>query len=450
MALFGTAGIRGDTASQVTPELALQVGYAAGIEADGGEFVVARDGRQTGPALMAAMTSGLMSAGARVLTAGQLPTPALAYASSRRRGVMITASHNRPSDNGVKLFRDGVEYKRDSEERIEALVETHEAPVSWQEWGRAERVNPLGQYRTAVGEYAKEIGNGGGNVSVVVDCGNGLASQATPTVLSDLCARVVSLNAAVDGHFPSRQSKPTPESLVDLRTFVADGAFTFGIGHDGDADRTVIVDETGDIVHEDTIVAILAEHYVQTTDVRDPVVVTTPNASTRIDERVLDAGGRTERVRLGALHEGIAAVRATGGTVVFAAEPWKHIHPAFGGWIDGVVSAAVLTRLIATAGGIDPLREPITERPYRKLSFDCPDEHKQPTMDRIAHTLPETYPDADIVSEHGIRANMPDGSWILIRPSGTEPYIRLYAEGANVDTLVEITEEIIADAVRDA
>src|SRR5699024_6814680 len=168
--------------------------------------------------------------------------------------------------------------------------------------------------------------------------------------------------------------KPTPETLGDLQEFLADDDADLGIAHDGDADRIVVLDGQGDIVHEDTIVAMLAEHYVRESDAEDPVVVTTPNASSRIDERVAAAGGRVERVRLGALHEGIAAARAASeARVVFAAEPWKHIHLGFGPWIDGVASAAVLARLIADSG-LDALREPITELPYRKASVECPDE----------------------------------------------------------------------------
>src|SRR6056297_4328738 len=121
MDLFGTAGIRGSAVEKVTPELALAVGRAAGR--DGDEFVVARDGRETGPALAAAMEAGLESAGVDVRRAGMLPTPALAYASQGRRGVMLTASHNPPADNGIKLFVDGQEYDRTAERAVETGVE---------------------------------------------------------------------------------------------------------------------------------------------------------------------------------------------------------------------------------------------------------------------------------------------------------------------------------------
>jgi phosphomannomutase len=449
MDLFGTAGIRGSAVEKVTPELALRVGRAAGR--DGPEFVVARDGRATGQALAAAMEAGLESAGADVRRAGQLPTPALAFASQGRRGVMLTASHNPPTDNGIKLLVDGEEYDREAERAIDRRVEADDPPVAWDEWGESERVDVLDDYREAVIDYARGQGAPLDGLRVVVDCGNGMAAVATPQVLRALGAEVVTLNANVDGHFPGRESKPTPETLEDLRNFLAgDPEADLGIGHDGDADRIVIVDGDGEVVHEDTVVALLAAHYADQSGAADPVVVTTPNASGRIDEQVEAAGGRVERVRLGALHEGIAAAREVGDEdteVVFAAEPWKHVHTQFGGWIDGVTSAAVISRLVANAGGLAPLREPVTERPYRKISVSCRDDAKATVMERLESAVPDRFPEAEVATEYGVRATFPDASWVLIRPSGTEPYVRIYAESDDVDILVDEATEVVEDAV---
>ncbi|MFO8116412.1 MAG: phosphomannomutase [Halorubrum sp.] len=502
MDLFGTAGIRGSAAERVTPELALAVGRAVAAEVrnggradgrtdDGGdarpaddvrpaEVVLARDGRVTGPALAAAMESGLASGGVRVLRAGRLPTPALAHASRGRYGVMLTASHNPPTDNGIKLFRDGSEFDREAERAVEERVESREPPATWDAWTETERVDTFAGYLADVREYAGRFGAPLDGLRVAVDCGNGMAGPATPTVLRELGAEVVTLNGNVDGHFPGRGSKPTPETLRDLRAFVADAnegvddpgrpsaadegddepaGLAFGIGHDGDADRIVIVDADGEVVHEDTVLAMLAERYTRASDAVDPVVVTTPNASGRIDERVREAGGRVERVRLGALHEGIAAVReeaaangqaaAADTRVVFAAEPWKHIHVALGEWIDGVASAAVIARLVADEG-LDGLREPIAERPYRKVSVDCPDDAKADAMDRLETALPAAFPDAAVDTDHGVRLEFADASWTLVRPSGTEPYVRVYAESDAVDELVADVRAVVVDAVRAA
>ncbi|MDL5360425.1 phosphomannomutase [Halalkalicoccus sp. NIPERK01] len=445
MIRFGTAGIRGPAREKVTPFVCLAVGQAVG-EA-GTTIVLGRDGRETGPALADAMAAGLESAGTTVIRLGVVPTPTLAFASQGRHGVMLTASHNPPADNGIKLFRDGVEYDRDAETEVETALEAGTHPTEWDAWGESITRDVLDRYRRAVVGFTREFVGGAEGLQVAVDCGNGMAGLATPQVLTSLDAAVTTLNANVDGRFPGRGSKPTPETLADLRAFVADGSHGMGIGHDGDADRIVIVDSSGDVVHEDTVLAILAERYTRESASPDPVVVTTPNASARIDERVEASGGRVERVRLGALHEGVARVRESGGDVVFAAEPWKHIHPGFGGWIDGVASAAVLAGLVAEADGIGPLREPITERPYRKVAVECPDERKERAMERLETALPAAFPDAAVDTAYGVRLEWPDGSWILVRPSGTEPYVRLYAESEGVETLIEEATAVIESAV---
>ncbi len=488
MDLFGTAGIRGGVEERVTPELALTVGRAVaaeirdraddssgeGVTSTADEVVIARDGRTSGGALVAAMEAGLAAGGVDVRRAGWLPTPGLAYASRGRYGVMLTASHNPPTDNGIKCFRDGVEFSDEWEAAIESRVAAGPTRAPWDEWTETDHVEPLAGYLRAVREYAERFGADLDGLRIAVDCGNGMAGPATPAVLRELGATVVTLNGNVDGHFPGRGSKPTPETLRDLRGFIADAnegvsdpgrpgtdddaeGFAFGIGHDGDADRIVIIDAAGEVVHEDTILAVLAEAYVRRSDADDTVVVTTPNASGRIDECVRAAGGRVERVRLGALHEGIARVeREAGGegdagggdetTVAFAAEPWKHVHVPFGGWIDGVCSAAVIARLVADEG-LGALREPVTERPYRKVSVECPDGRKKPAMTRLETVLPEAFPDADVDTDHGVRLEFPDASWTLVRPSGTEAYVRIYAESDAVDDLVADVRDVVEDAI---
>jgi phosphomannomutase len=361
--------------------------------------------------------------------------------------VQVTASHNPPEDNGLKCFADGEEYHSDDERRVADRVDTGVEPVEWDRWGGRDRRDVLGAYRETIVEFARQHGPDPEGLQVVVDCGNGMAAVGTPAVLRALGADVRTLNGNVDGHFPGRPSKPTAETVGDLRRFLRerdDGAV--GIAHDGDADRIVVVDADGEVVHEDTVLAILAEQYVRASDAADPVVVTTPNASGRIDERVEAGGGRIERVRLGALHEGVRSARAAGGDVVFAAEPWKHLHPGLGPWIDGVASAAVLAVLIGAADGGDgegataglaSLRAPVTERPYRKLSVSCPDDAKADAMAILERTLPAAFQGASVDTEHGVRVAFDDGAWALVRPSGTEPYVRIYAESDDVDSLVE-------------
>ena len=461
MVQFGTAGIRGTVSDQVTPRVALSVGEAVGwlvAETAGTdesshvpEIVIGRDSRPTGSALAAALEAGVAAMGCRPVRLGQVPTPTLAFASRGRHGLMVTASHNPPTDNGVKPFADGQEFDSNQEATVETLLAENAPPAAWDGWQSSSSIDPLPAYRQAVVGYSRGVGADCEGMQVAVDCGNGMAATATPQVLRELGVDAIAFNANVDGHFPARPSKPTPETLSEFRALLADGSFDLGIAHDGDADRIVILDGDGEVIHEDTVLAILAGYYTRQyvtehgADAADPVVITTPNASGRIDEQVTAAGGRVKRVKLGGLHEGIAALGAD-ETVVFAAEPWKHIHPAFGSWTDGITSAAVFTRLVAESG-LAALREPITERPYRKISVDCPDDRKPAAMDRLETELPAAFDEAKASFDHGVRLRFPDESWLLVRPSGTEPYIRLYAESDDVEKLVDRTTALIERVV---
>ncbi|WP_136689802.1 phosphohexomutase domain-containing protein [Halorhabdus amylolytica] len=450
MDLFGTTGIRGPVATKVTPELALSVGRAAGEY--GEEFVIARDGRRTGLAIAAALEAGLESAGADVVRIGMAPTPALSFASYGRHGVMITASHNPSPDNGIKFFVDGVEYTTADENRIEERIDADPGPAPWDEWGRRTREEPLAAYRDAVVEYARAHGTSLDGMTIAVDAGNGVAALGTPSVLRRLGATVHTLHANVDGHFPGRPSKPSPENITDLTQYVREREVVdLGIAHDGDGDRIVVVDSDGSIVHEDTILAVLSSYFVEQSDADDSVVMTTPNVSGRVDEAVRAAGGRVERTALGLLHEGIAEVEAKSEetAVAFAGEPWKCIHPELGIWTDGIATAAVLSRLIA-AEGLDALLDPITERPLEKKPVDCPEEAKADAMERLSTTLPEQFPDGNVSLEYGVRIELPDASWFLVRPSGTEPYIRVYAESDDAKALLEEVRETVKEAVEAA
>lgn len=451
MTAFGTAGIRGDVITAVGPDIALSVGWTIAEEAD--EVVIARDGRTTGPAIEDAIVAGLTSGGANVERLGRLPTPALAFASRNRMGLMVTASHNPPSDNGIKVFQDGREIDRPSERRIERRLESDIGPVAWDEWGRSWHSDGIAAYLEAITQYLRSHGSDAGAVRVALDCGNGTGGLVSPAFLTRMGADVCVLNGRVDGRFPARGSEPTPHAMKELCAFVAEGPYDLGVAHDGDADRVVIVDQHGDLVHEDTILAILAHYYIERATCADPVVVTTPNASTRIDERVSDAGGRVTRTALGKLREGIADVQAQatmGETaVVFAGEPWKHLHPACGPWIDGIVSAGLIVRLAAEAGGLDSLRDPVTERPSRKRNIECEVEDADAVLDQIRRALAMEFPEAQVDAQYGVRLSWPAAGWVLVRPSGTEPKMRIYAEHPDVDGLLEKVIPIVRTACPD-
>ncbi len=447
MLTFGTSGIRGPVADVVTPDAVARIARATAAE--GSSFALGCDGRETSPALVEAATAGLLAGGADVERLGQVPTSALAFASRDRHGFMITASHNPPEDNGIKVFAAGAEIGAKVEERIEARAAETRPTAPWDAWGDARPGKVVAQYREAVAAYLEPFGARPTERTVAVDCGTGMAATVVPDLLRSLGATVRSLNDAVDGTFPARPSKPTADTLGTLRSFVASGPAGVGLAFDGDADRLVVVDGDGAVVHEDTVVAIVAGFYTERANVDDPVVITTSNASERIDERVRAAGGRVERTNLGELSTGIARVREHGdpGTeVVFAAEPWKHLHPGFGPWIDAIVSAGLLVKLLGDRD-LAELRAPIPEQPYRKTAVPCPDEHKAAVMDELDERLQAAFPSGSPVASEGIRLSLPEAGWVMVRPSGTEPKIRAYVESEEADAILERVGSIVSDQV---
>lgn len=426
--MFGTAGVRGSI-EDVPPSLVLRLGNAVGRMAN--EVVVGRDGRHTGGALTDAFVSGAESAGCDVTLLGVVPTHVVAWAARDRGayGAAITASHNPPGDNGVKLFRDdGGEFDTGDEEEVDRLAEGAEA-APWDAWTESEEEDVLRGYIEAAAEH---VGRTDLGIRVAVDCANGVGARTTVPVLEEVGCEVVAVNAQTDPTFPGRGSKPTPETLGNFVEFVRLGGFDLGLAHDGDADRLVVVDDEG-VVSEDAVLAVLARQRAPGT------VLTTPNVSPRAEEAVREMGGDLERVALGTVSE---AVR--GRDVAFAAEPWKHVFPEFGGWVDGTVAAADVARAYADDATVFDGMRGID---VRKESVACDEEKKTAVMDEVEEELREKY-DGRFDTADGVRADLEDGSWFLVRASGTEPLVRVYAEGEGefVETLVSLVE----DAVRRA
>lgn len=424
MALFGTAGIRGPL-SKVSPELCMNVGMAlATYLGNDGKVVVARDGRVTGQMLFHALTSGIMAGGVDVLDAGSLPTPLLAFASYNYvvdGGVMLTASHNPASDNGIKLFTpEGSEFDLTTETQIEELVgDTSFNLARWDEIGTLRTLDTVIEeyidYLLGFVEMEREL-------RVVVDCANGVGALVAPRVLQRMGCKVITTNSQLDGFFPGRPAEPTPENIREFTQVVRSTGADIGFALDGDADRVAVVDGDGTIVQDDALINLFARLAVE--EKGGGTVVTSINTSRAIQETVETAGGSLKRVRLGALHEGIQETGA-----VFGAEPWKLIFPEFGGWIDGIFCAARIASLVSHEGTLADLVPPVPAYPLiRKNVYVTPGTQPQ-IMSHVHERMLTSFSDVESMLDiDGLRLDTSDG-WLLVRASGTEPKIRVVAEG---------------------
>ena len=425
MRLFGTAGIRGTLWEKVTPELAMDVGKAMGTYIEGESIVVAKDGRTSSVMLKNALIAGLLSTGKEVLDADLIPTPALAWATREYGdgGVMITASHNPPTDNGIKVFNgDGTEFYVEQEEELEELVFSGNfRKAKWDEIKTVKSLDVIDDYIGAVLDFVNhETG-----LKVLYDGANGAGSVLAPYLLREMGAKVISVNAHVDGHFPGRKPEPRYENIAYLGELVRELGVDIAIAQDGDADRIAVFDERGNYLHEDTVIALFAKLYTE--EHGGGTVVVSIDTGSRIDYVVEKAGGRVVRIPLGQPHDGIKKYGA-----IFAAEPWKLVHPKFGPWIDSFVTMGLLLRLIDEEGKplSEIVRENIPEFHLTKKNVPCPDEFKGAVMERAYRALEEKLGSEtrEVLTISGFRFNLRDGSWVLVRPSGTEPKIRVVVE----------------------
>ncbi|KPV61530.1 MAG: putative phosphoglucosamine mutase [Candidatus Bathyarchaeota archaeon BA1] len=437
--LFGTSGIRGDILTKVTPELALKFGQSlATYLGNAGKVMVGHDNRTSSKLIEAAVTSGLVYGGCDAALIGLVPVPVLAFQTRERRmsaGIMITASHNPPTDNGLKCFdNEGMEYTTAEEEDLEHIIMTEKyRGVSWDRLGNMTEIyNAKEEYMRAILEKLSTLQK---RIRVAVDCANGATFDVTPTLLRRMGCAVIAINDYPDGFFPGRPLEPSPENLQVLSEAVREMHADIGIAHDGDGDRIAIVDEEGRFVLNDRIIALFAMKALE--EHKGGHIITSVDTSFCIDEVVEKFGGTAERTKLGKTHTGLRERKG----VVMAAEPWKIIDPSWGSWGDGIYTAARIIKMLdESCKTTTQLFAEVPSYPQFRTFFACAEEQKVKVMELVKSEAVKDKNVTDVWTYDGVRINYDDGSWILLRPSGTEPKVRLYAEGRTEQRLWELME----------
>ena len=450
MHVFGSSGVRGVANEAVTPADVLQIAQAAGTVFEDGPAAVARDTRTSGEMLANAAASGLASVGHDVRLLGEVPTPALQAYCERAGtpGVMITASHNPPAYNGVKLIGpDGVELSRSTLDRIEErLAATDFGTVGWEAVGRTERVDGVAEdYVAGVRAAVDRDAIAAADLTVVVDPGHGAGCHTSPRFLRELGCTVHTVNAQPDGHFPGRDPEPVEQHLGDLQEYVRSTDADLGIAHDGDADRAVFVDETGATINGDAALAALVEATVEPGD----SVVSAVNASQRLVDVAEAADADLHLTQIGSTYliSRIRELRADGETVSAAGEGnGGIIFPGYRIARDGAYATGRFLELV--------VEEPASEiaarfddyaNVRRTVAYDD-DGERSAMLDAIEETANGAV--ADLDTTDGWRLEYGDG-WVLARPSGTEPVIRIYAEARTEERAAELLA-VFGDAVERA
>jgi len=454
MKVFGSSGTRGVANEELTPEFVLRIAKAAGTAGRADRVAIARDTRATGRMLADAAASGLASVGVDVDRLGVVATPG-AQAYSDREGVpvlVITASHNPPEYNGVKLVGgDGVELGVEDLERVEdVLIGETFADATWDEVGDETVVADAGdRYVDELLAAVDREAIADADMTVALDPGHGAGALTSPEFFRTLGCRVVTVNAQPDGHFPGRNPEPVPENLADLGRLVRATDADVGIAHDGDADRAIFYDERGEYVEGDATLAALAAATLEPGD----TTVSAVNVSQRLVDVADDAGATLELTPIGSTNiiTRIEALEADGEHVPVAGEGNGGIFfPDYRLARDGAYVGARFLELVADR----PVSEIVA--PYddyhnvrRNLEYHTEDQ-RNAMLDAAAAIADDA--DADLTTIDGYRLDYGD-AWVLARPSGTEPLVRVYAEARSEERATELAafvERELADARDDA
>jgi phosphomannomutase/phosphoglucomutase len=445
--LFGTNGIREIVNQKLTPEFVVKVGVAVGTYHGGGNILIGHDSRTSHTIFSNAVTAGLASTGCNVLKGGPAPTPALQYAVKHFKldgAVIITASHNPPEYNGIKVVaRDGLELARAEEEKIERIF--FEEAFVRREWNRLGRVTPfpgiIPAYKAAVKTHLDVDAIRRKALKIVVDPVNSVGSLVTPSLLKEVGCQVVTINAQLDGVF-SREPEPKPETLGDLSATVKAVNADLGVAHDGDADRCMFVDELGNVVWGDKTGAILVEYLLN--KIGKSTVVTPISSSKLLEDIVTRNGSELVWTRVGSTIV-TNTMKDVGADVGFEDNGGLFFTP-HQPVRDGALAAAMMAEVLATSG--QPLSKLVDALPQYALvkeRIECPNEKKPLVLEKV---LKQTEGLKRLTLD-GVKVFFDDGS-VLIRPSGTEAVYRIYAEAGEEARAREIAKwgvSLVTDAL---
>lgn len=435
--LFGTSGIRGLYGSLVDEKLAMKI---ANLFADK-DVVVARDTRTTGETLAFAAISGILGKGRNAIYLGIAPTPTLALATEKYKckGIMITASHNPSEYNGIKLYENGREITRKAEAEIERSYESIRAHFTeWNKIGKRQDDNSmLQQHADRIKNAVNAAAIAKTKPKVVVDC-NGAGTVLTPMLLKQLGCEVIAINSQSSGF--TRGSEPNAHNLKDLSIRVIEEKADLGIGHDGDADRAVVVDETGEVLALDVQLAIMIGHEIEKNKKQNAKtkIVSTVEASLCIREAVESMGGEITITPVGSLYVSELIEKEN---AIFGGEPCgEYVFPKSLHVPDGILTAVKFVEIFCEKGRISKLKAKF--RPYQMLreKFSCDNSKKYAIVQEVAKKITIAGKRNE---QDGLRIDEDDG-WFLIRASGTEPYIRLTMEYKLSERLISRAEELRA------
>ena len=454
--LFGTDGVRGVVFEQLTPVLAQKLAMAVATHfGEGARILVGRDARVGGSSLLHAVVSGLEASGARPSVAaggGYAPTPAIQYAVKTLgydAGIIITASHNPPQYNGIKVIGPlGIEIDRETEKKIEEIYFSERFRlVPWSRAAIEAKKEPrvIGLYVDAVAEKVDTHLIRSKGYRVLVDCANNVSSLTTPRILRRIGVKPYTLACNLDP-IPYREPEPTPSSLREAATVVKSLGLDLGAGHDGDGDRVILIDEKGEAWWGDRtgalLTAYIAEHKLPDAPKR---VVTAVSSSRLVPDYLEPRGIKVVWTPVGSIN--IAYKLLEEGGVAGFEENGGFLYPPHLLARDGGMTLALFIEMMAREGrSASELFSQLPRYYAVKTKIPMPRDKALMVVEEIRRRY-EGKPGVRLVTVDGVRVEAED-YWFLVRPSGTEPVLRIMVEARSPEKAEKIAQQLAEEARR--
>lgn len=437
---FGTNGIRGVFSEDFTLEFVHDMTLAIGTYFGKGPVLIGYDGRESSPAVCKVASSTLNSIGIDCNVAGVVPTPCLEFAVKSlgyTGGFMITASHNPPQYNGIKpCAKDGVEISRGDELVIEDIYLQKswlQKPVKWGVTGTENRT--VETYLKGIISHIDSKLIESKHFKVVLDLGNGAQAVSAPNFCELVNCETFLVNQKIDGSFPGRGSEPTPQNLAELSKTVINNNADVGIAFDGDGDRSIFCDNNGEILTGDKSALVLAQHILKKNP--NSLVVTCLNSGSNIETLADRFNSKVIRTKVGSVE--VSRKMVPTDALIGFEENGGFMYGKHNQVRDGCMTLALMLDLLATSG--KPLTEEIANLP---LSFTAKDKVpcSSDKVPNLISSLKEDFPNSNTFD--GIKIAIDLKNWVMIRPSGTEPIVRIYAEAESQEKLDTLMSEFLA------
>ncbi len=428
---FGTNGIRGVFSEDFTLEFVHDMTLAIGTYFRKGPILIGFDGRESSPVVCKILSSTLNSIGIDCNIAGIVPTPCLEFAVKTlgySGGIMITASHNPPQYNGIKpAAKDGVEISREDELVVEDIYLQKNWIKDTENWGvTGKEERAIETYLQGIISQIDSVLIKSKHFKVVLDLGNGAQAVSAPDFCKMLHCETFLVNQNIDGNFPGRGSEPTPHNLSELSKIVVENNADVGIAFDGDGDRSIFCDDKGNILTGDKSALVLTRHILRKNP--DSLIVTCLNSGSDIEVLADEFNSKVIRTKVGSVEVSRRMVPIN--ALIGFEENGGFMYGKHNQVRDGCMTLALMLDLLAISG--KPLSDEIASLPTSFTTKDkvsCPPDNAS----KLISSLKEEFPDSDTTD--GIKITINPKNWVMIRPSGTESIIRVYAEAESQEKL---------------